>query len=150
VLPHRPPGVRRSGRSLAPLQPLYGVGPRAAPGCAALLDNSGSILSWRAKRACAALGGEGGPVGKLGDRTGCDDGGTGPSHARRAGLKYPIGTGNARSRRYILGHDSDKSAGPGRRSGLPAEGNETMTIFHRVAGAYVLTATVVGLLAMVV
>jgi hypothetical protein len=33
---------------------------------------------------------------------------------------------------------------------LEARGDETMTVFHRVAGAYVLTATVVGLLAMVV
>ena len=51
--------------------------------------------------------------------------------------------------RYIAGHESDASGGPPGRC-AKREGDETMTIFHRVAGAYVLTATVVGLLAMVV
>jgi hypothetical protein len=34
--------------------------------------------------------------------------------------------------------------------GSDLKGNETMTVINRVAGAYVVTAAVVGLLAMVV
>jgi len=72
------------------------------------------------------------------------------SHALRAGLKFPIGTCAAGPKIYIPSQQLDAIASPGHMPGSDLKGNQTMTVINRVAGAYVVTAAVVGLLAMVV